>query len=460
MTAVKEKAGSFLRRSLSCGSVSYEQAMALFLPVLAENIFTIGFSLLNSSMISSAGMAALSAVNLVDTYTTMIATVFQGLATGAAIVVAQYRGARRFDQMKEAAEMSVSAVTALAVLLTILSMVLRKGVIALFFGGAEKDVLEIADYYLLWSCVTLPIYAVVVAELGVLRGIGEGRIALVITIVNSIVYILGNFLFIVVLKLAIPGLLLSITITRLATFAACFIVKKMMRSTFLHNVRDLLALDAGLLKRISQVGFPVSFENLLFNGGRLVLQMIIVPLGTNAIASYNIAYSIMAFSQIPNGAMSTMMFTAAGMCMGARRPDDCKYLFKNVCRLNIATYIVIGIAIVALHAPITAAFHAEPDMYGVIFASLVIIALAQVLTHTPGFMTANVLHAAGDIAYPTVVSAVSMWLFRVLGAYLLGIVLGLGVPGVYLAMSMDWTARAIVMTLRYRAGKWEKMHVI
>ena len=88
MTAIKQKTTAFLSRYFSCETVSYDKILALFLPLLAENAFATGFSLINSSMISSAGMSALSAVNLVDTYTTVIALFFQGIATGAGIVVA------------------------------------------------------------------------------------------------------------------------------------------------------------------------------------------------------------------------------------------------------------------------------------------------------------------------------------------------------------------------------------
>ena len=121
-----------------------------------------------------------------------------------------------------------------------------------------------------------------------------------ITMINSVVYVLGNVLFIMVLGWEIKGLLISITITRIVTSSSCFIVKRKMHSTFAYRLRELFVVDFKLLKRIILFGFPVAFENLLFNGGRLVLQMILVPLGTNSVATYNIVYNIMAFSQIPN----------------------------------------------------------------------------------------------------------------------------------------------------------------
>ena len=460
MTAIKQKTTAFLSRYFSCETVSYDKILALFLPLLAENAFATGFSLINSSMISSAGMSALSAVNLVDTYTTVIALFFQGIATGAGIVVAQYRGARNTQMQQRAANLSIVAVTAFALFLAVVSICFRNGVINLFFGGADEEVLEIARYYMLFSCISLPLYGFITAELGVLRGIGEGKIALVITMINSVVYVLGNVLFIVVLGLEIKGLLISITITRIVTSVACFVVKRKMHSTFAYRLKELFVMDFKLLKRIILFGFPVAFENLLFNGGRLVLQMILVPLGTNSIATYNIAYNIMAFSQIPNTAMSTTMFTVAGMCMGAGRPEDCKYIYRNVYKFNEVLYTVIAVIILALHTPITAAFHAEPDMYMDIFWCVLITMAAQIFFHTPSFMMANVMRAAGDVVFTTIISTASMWIFRVLGSYIFCFVFGWGIIGAYVAMSMDWMARAIIFPIRFRRGKWEKMKVI
>ena len=75
-------------------------------------------------------------------------------------------------------------------------------------------------------------------------------------------------------------------------------------------------------------------------------------------------------------------------------------------------------------------------------------------------MIPNILRAAGDVDYTTIISIASMWGFRVLGAFLLGRVFGFGVYGVYVAMAMDWTFRAIIFLHRYKQGKWEQMHVI
>ena len=50
---------------------------------------------------------------------------------------------------------------------------------------------------------------------------------------------------------------------------------------------------------------------------------------------------------------------------------------------------------------------------------------------------------------------------RCLGSGMLfGVVLNLGVIGVWMAMGMDWMARSVAFTLRYKSGKWKTIKII
>ena len=57
-------------------------------------------------------------------------------------------------------------------------------------------------------------------------------------------------------------------------------------------------------------------------------------------------------------------------------------------------------------------------------------------------------------------SMTTMWLVRVLLAYILGKYLGYGVVGVWFAHAVvDWTVRSIIFYRRYRGGKWQLMGI-
>ena len=70
------------------------------------------------------------------------------------------------------------------------------------------------------------------------------------------------------------------------------------------------------------------------------------------------------------------------------------------------------------------------------------------------FTFPNFLRAANDVRYTMLVSIASMFCFRIIFSYLLGIGPGMGIIGVWIAMLIDWGARSLSFGLRYLHGDW------
>ena len=83
-----------------------------------------------------------------------------------------------------------------------------------------------------------------------------------------------------------------------------------------------------------------------------------------------------------------------------------------------------------------------------------------ILLHPTSFNLANSLRAAGDARFTMVVGIGSMLLFRLGSGMLFGVILNLGVIGVWMAMGMDWLARSVAFTLRYKSEKWKTINII
>ena len=67
------------------------------------------------------------------------------------------------------------------------------------------------------------------------------------------------------------------------------------------------------------------------------------------------------------------------------------------------------------------------------------------------------LRACNDVRYTMIVSIASMFLFRIVLSYILGVNFGMGAIGVWIAMIVDWICRIVFFLLRYRSGKWKKL---
>jgi Na+-driven multidrug efflux pump len=64
------------------------------------------------------------------------------------------------------------------------------------------------------------------------------------------------------------------------------------------------------------------------------------------------------------------------------------------------------------------------------------------------------MRGAGDVFFPTLCAIFSNWALSVLGSYLLAVVCGWGIYGMWIALAADECVRGILMVLRWKSGKW------
>ena len=454
MNALSLRADRILTRYFTRPSISWQQSMAIVLPLIAEHLFSSLFGLLNTAMISSSGVTSLSAVSLVDTLNSLLFVFYSGIATGASVVVANCRGSGNRDKLREASCQAVTTVTLFTLATTVFIILFHRPLLNVLFGAAEAEILDKARLYLLGGAFTLPLVGFCTAVCGVLRGIGEGKTSLLYTLVSTGAYVGLNVLFLTVLDMGIPGLILSITINRITNVPMLFLFMHFRKTAFRFRLRELLRVNWNMFRSITKIGIPCALEQLFFTGGRVVIQSIIVPLGTAAIVTYNVAYSLMIFNQAINTPISSAMFTIVGICMGNDRPQDARELTRSYTVLCKALFVLAGGLIILFFRPLAGMYHPPEELLSDIFLCVMISAIAHPIIHPEAFMLANVFRAAGDVTYSTIISLASMWVCRVLGAYILGIVMSMGILGVWIAMLVDWLVRAILVPIRFRGDKW------
>jgi Na+-driven multidrug efflux pump len=76
------------------------------------------------------------------------------------------------------------------------------------------------------------------------------------------------------------------------------------------------------------------------------------------------------------------------------------------------------------------------------------------------FVTPSALRAAGDSRFTSVMAMLSMWLFRVVMGYVFGVLLGMGIFGIWLAMELEWGVRGLIFTTRLRGDKWYRHKLV
>lgn len=126
----------------------------LIIPLILEQTLAITVGMADTMMISSVGEAAVSGVSLVDMFNNLVNSILAALATGGAVVTAQFIGAGNRDQACRSAKQLLYSVAVFTAAVSALVMIFHRPLLRLFFGQIEEDVMQNAITYLLISAVS------------------------------------------------------------------------------------------------------------------------------------------------------------------------------------------------------------------------------------------------------------------------------------------------------------------
>jgi Na+-driven multidrug efflux pump len=226
------------------------------------------------------------------------------------------------------------------------------------------------------------------------------------------------------------------------------------------RIRDMVRINLAMVRKILFIGIPFAAEQMFFNGGKMLTQVFIVSMGTYAIATNAICSSFAGLTQIPANALALTTVTVVGQCMGRQNIADARKFTKSFLLLSSLFLTVTAILLLSLFHPLVGLFHPPAAIVDDIFLITLINALAQIPLWSFSFMVPSALRAAGDSKYTSVVSMLSMWLFRIVLGYILGIVLDFGIVGVWMAMNTEWGVRGLLFLRRFYGHKWYKHRLI
>lgn len=447
-------------QSLTRPLFSLQSLIRLIGPMMVEQGLAMMIGLADVVMISGVGEAAVSGVSLVDSINNLMIQVLSALSAGGAVVIAQYLGRQYAEGAREAAKQLVSVVTLSALALACVSALFNGQLLRLLFGGIETDVMQNARLYFYLSAASYPFLAVYNSIAGMFRAMGNSKVAMMTSILINLINISGNALTIYGFHWGVMG---AGAASLLSRAVAAFVMYRLISS---HNYavwlefKGKFRFHADMIRRILNIGIPSGIENGMFHIGKLMTQGIIAGFGTAAITANAIAGSISSMVMVPGSAIGIAMITVVGQCMGAGQDDQAA---GNVNRMLQMTYIakaVLGLSVYFLANWIISLFGAAAFTAELARNMLVSLLIAQILFWPTAFPLGHALRAAGDVRFTMLISVTAMWIFRVGCSYLLALQLHMGAVGVWYAMYIDWVARTIAFTLRWRSGKWRKIRVI
>jgi len=222
-----------------------------------------------------------------------------------------------------------------------------------------------------------------------------------------------------------------------------------------------LRLDAADAGRVLNIGVPAGVEQAQFNVAFMIYTRIIASLGTTALAAHGVTLAIQSLTFNVGFALSVATSALVGQSLGARRPDLAERSAWLTTRYSLVFMTGMGVLMMVFGGQITDVFvggERADEVVDIGRKLLFIFAFAL-----PGIAVSlclgGALRGAGDTRVVLLIMAGSTWVVRLVPAYVLAIVLGLGVPGAWMAAVLDISTRSLLMLLRFRQGKWKEITV-
>ncbi len=438
---------------------SRKDLLKLIIPLIIEQALAVTVGLADSMMVSSVGEAAVSGVSLVDTINFLLIGLFGAMATGGAVVSAQFLGHKDEKSASAAGEQLMIAILSLSLVLMAVAFLLGRQVLLLLFGDASEDVLAYARTYLFYSAMSFPFIAVYNASAALFRTMNNSKVSMLVSILMNIIHIALNFVLIFGMKLGVEGAAISTLVSRIFAAAALTVIlgnrKYPIHFESIRNFR----VDIIMIKRILRIGVPNGLENSVFQIGKILVQGIIAGLGTAAITANSIASTIAGFGVLPGSAIGLALITVVGRCVGARDYDGIKRYTNKLMKMTFIFMAMLNLVLIIMIPLILKIYNLSDETSEIAGQLMVYHCILASLIWPLSFTLPSALRAANDVKFTMWTSMISMWVWRIGFSYILVITFELGVLGVWIAMTIDWLFRSICFVVRFRKEKYREISV-
>ena len=152
-------------------------------------------------------------------------------------------------------------------------------------------------------------------------------------------------------------------------------------------------------------------------------------------------------------AIGNAVLTVSAQCAGAGDYEQVKYYAKKLHIIIYGLMIVCCLGVIAALPAVLHVYSLSAEATAMTEDIIVYHGICCMIIWPIAFTLPNVLRASNDVAFCMILSILSMWICRIGMSYVLGVRMGFGVFGVWVAMTMDWVVRAILLCPSL--SKWE-----
>lgn len=435
----------------------YRKMIFIGVPVVFQNLISLGLNLIDTLMIGMLGEQELAAVGAANQVYFIFSISLFGLYSGAAVYTAQYWGARDIAGVRKMLGIDYAVGAAFAVAVSLLAFVFAPNLIGFF--SEETAVIQYGTDYIRIACFSYIFSGISSAISYNSRAIQNLKVPTIINGVALLVNAVLNYLLIFGIgafpALGVKGAAIATLIARIfELFALLVFIYTRREHPFKVGLGALFGFDRQLFARVMKTAVPV-----VLNEGSWALSMSLVfaaygLLGTSALAVAQVANVVCDLLQSVYFGVGNATAMIIGEILGQGNKERAFLCGKKAVRIVWILNVVMTLVMFVLARPIAGIYHFGGETNDLLIAAL----MAMAITITPktiGYIyIVGILRAGGDTLFCMKVELICNLCLQVPIAYFSVLVLKVSLPVVMLLIALSDAVRFLVSRPRFRSRKW------
>ena len=437
----------------------WEKILLFTFPMLLGNIAQQLYNTVDSVVVGKyIGDNALAAVGSAGPIFNLLLVLFIGISTGATIMVSQYFGARKREELSKTIGNCIVLTAFASVFIMVVATLASRPLLILL--DTPESILDWCTSYLQILFIGIAGLAFYNILCGVLRGLGDSVSALVYLVVASILNIVLDVFFVAKCNMGVSGVALSTCIDQAVSAVLC--VCKLMRMKDLFDFKlKYFKLDKEIAWNVIRLGLPSGITQAIMSMAMILVQALTNSFGEQFIAANVIIMRVDGFAMLPNFSFGTAMTTYAGQNVGAGQHERVSKGAKQGTVMALGTSAVITGAILIFGKYLMGIFTDTASLVDLSMSMMRILAVGYIAVAVTQSLS-GVMRGAGDTMTPMWISIVQTIIIRVPLAYgLVYLTMSDAYPNgrpecLFISLLTSWVLGAILTAIFYRRGKWRK----
>lgn len=267
---------------------------------------------------------------------------------GGCAFISRSLGEGRQDRVKKISSFCIYSSVIVGIILGAVYMIFREPL--LYLVGASDNTIGFASDYLKWVAIGSPFVVTAITVCNLVRGEGAAKTSMIGSIIGQVVNIVLDPIFILSggdelfgfkmpfgLGLGVAGAAIATVIGNIVS-VVFFLIYFLKGKSILSISPKRFTIKDGVAKGVINVGLPASLNNLLMSLSNIIVNIVLVSYGDNAVAAMGVAMKANMLVVMLQIGLGQGVQPLIGYCYGARNYDR----MKKCLRFSMACNIVIG----------------------------------------------------------------------------------------------------------------------